>query len=274
MKNKYLQITPHLAYKAIQLTDFQSRQAKLSHFLPISFLYFDKSLSSLWASHSTAGSAGERFVLAFVDGVGGILLSVHCKRPWTEWKHSGLGQGSCPSSDEGRGLLLPAGPAGWLPESSGVRSRQLVAAAAQWGTCPQQPQGFGGAADLALCRDCAENSPPLGENKSTFCDETSVWTGFPWEEFILIYVCLGWLSALDLWQSRPLPAAMGCFSEKPQSSALCKRWPKKPVLAGAREKIVTAILFLFINTAQRVGRYNLIQQIFKELSYSMLKDWS
>lgn len=100
--------------------------------------------------------------MAFVDGVGGNLLSVHCKRTRTEQKHSGLGQGSCPGPDEGRGLLVRAGPAGWLPESSGVRSRRLVAAAAQWDTRPRQPQGFGGAAGLALCRDCAENSPPSG----------------------------------------------------------------------------------------------------------------
>lgn len=69
--------------------------------------------------------------------------------------------------------------AGSLRDQEGGAGRPLVAAAAQWDTCPQQPQGFGGAAGLALCRDCAENSPPFGENKSTSCEETSVWTGFP-----------------------------------------------------------------------------------------------
>lgn len=57
----------------------------------------------------------EHFILAFKDGMVGSLLAIYyySKRTYTEQKHSGVGHGSRPVPDEGRGLA-PAGLDGRL----------------------------------------------------------------------------------------------------------------------------------------------------------------
>ena len=94
------------------------------------------------------------------------------------------------------------------PRAEEWGARLTVTTAAQWDTCPRWPKGCGGATGLAFCRGCAENSSPFWENKSTSCEETSIWTGFPWEESILTSASPCWLCASDLWKFRPLHTAV------------------------------------------------------------------